>query len=197
MDFQKQSPFLGDYITSAVMTERRQEELRFWKLMITTCLRKRKIQGALPYLVLLIIFVLIKPLLTSEQVNSGVTCEYEAKRRNSGAKTKTFEENCYLLLYAVSNKEDTVYQRQLITRIRVKDQFPIRHSKEINLIRRMHLSPYGVSRQFSNTINKRLKNEFQCAISYSLYSIVMRSNFSSQEEQPRSSTTPNSIEGIV
>ncbi|GKA04575.1 hypothetical protein Tco_0683695 [Tanacetum coccineum] len=52
--------------------------------------------------------------------NYGVTCEDEAKRRNSGAKTKTFEENCYLLLYAVSSKEDTAYQRQLITRIRVK-----------------------------------------------------------------------------
>ncbi|GJS07624.1 hypothetical protein Tco_0364420 [Tanacetum coccineum] len=49
-------------------------------------------------------------------INSGVTCEEEAKRRNSGAKTKTFEEYCYLLLYAVSNKEDTAYQRQLITR---------------------------------------------------------------------------------
>ncbi|GJZ90780.1 hypothetical protein Tco_0662707, partial [Tanacetum coccineum] len=46
--------------------------------------------------------------------NSGVTCEDEAKRRNSGAKMKTFEENCYLLLYAVSSKEDTAYQRQLI-----------------------------------------------------------------------------------
>ncbi|GJX89095.1 hypothetical protein Tco_0341109 [Tanacetum coccineum] len=32
--------------------------------------------------------------------NYGVTCEDEAKRRNSGAKTKTFEENCYLPLYA-------------------------------------------------------------------------------------------------
>ncbi|GJV96592.1 hypothetical protein Tco_1548169 [Tanacetum coccineum] len=52
-------------------------------------------------------------------VNYGVTCEDEAKRRNSGTKTKTFEENCYLLLYAVSSKEDTAYQRQLITRIRV------------------------------------------------------------------------------
>ncbi|GJZ91670.1 retrotransposon protein, putative, ty1-copia subclass, partial [Tanacetum coccineum] len=31
--------------------------------------------------------------------NFGVTCEDEAKRRNSGAKTKTFEENCHLLLY--------------------------------------------------------------------------------------------------
>ncbi|GJS77824.1 hypothetical protein Tco_0727705 [Tanacetum coccineum] len=51
--------------------------------------------------------------------NYGVTCEDEAKRRNSGTKTKTFEENCYLLLYAVSSKEDTAYQRQLITRIRV------------------------------------------------------------------------------
>ncbi|GJX32758.1 hypothetical protein Tco_0242613 [Tanacetum coccineum] len=53
------------------------------------------------------------------QSNSGVTCEDEAKRRNSGTKTKTFEENYYLLLYAVSNKEDTAYQSQLITRIRV------------------------------------------------------------------------------
>ncbi|GJR63974.1 putative reverse transcriptase domain-containing protein [Tanacetum coccineum] len=58
--------------------------------------------------------------------NSGVICEDEAKRRNSGAKTKTFEENCYLLPYAVSSKEDTAYQCQLITKIRVKDQFPIR-----------------------------------------------------------------------
>ncbi|GJS52626.1 hypothetical protein Tco_0625988, partial [Tanacetum coccineum] len=31
--------------------------------------------------------------------NSRVICEEEAKRRNSGTKTKTFEENCYLLLY--------------------------------------------------------------------------------------------------
>ncbi|GJV83082.1 hypothetical protein Tco_1522980 [Tanacetum coccineum] len=55
----------------------------------------------------------------SPKSNYGVTCEDEAKRRNSGTKTKTFEENCYLLLYAVSSKEDTAYQRQLITRIRV------------------------------------------------------------------------------
>ncbi|GJS21618.1 ribonuclease H-like domain-containing protein [Tanacetum coccineum] len=52
-------------------------------------------------------------------VNYGVTCEDEAKRRNFGAKIKTFEENCYLPLYAVSSKEDTAYQRKLITRIRV------------------------------------------------------------------------------
>ncbi|GKB04058.1 putative reverse transcriptase domain-containing protein [Tanacetum coccineum] len=51
--------------------------------------------------------------------NYEVTCEDKAKRRNSGTKTKTFEENCYLLPYAVSSKEDTAYQRQLITRIRV------------------------------------------------------------------------------
>ncbi|GJX69984.1 hypothetical protein Tco_0307155 [Tanacetum coccineum] len=38
--------------------------------------------------------------------NYGVTCKDEAKRRNSKTKTKTFEENCYLLLYAVSSKED-------------------------------------------------------------------------------------------
>ncbi|GJS07546.1 hypothetical protein Tco_0364342 [Tanacetum coccineum] len=49
--------------------------------------------------------------------NYGVTCEDEVERRNSGAKTKTFKENCYLLLYAVSNKEDMAYPRQLITRI--------------------------------------------------------------------------------
>ncbi|GJY76440.1 shikimate O-hydroxycinnamoyltransferase [Tanacetum coccineum] len=51
--------------------------------------------------------------------NSGVTCEEEAKRRNSGDKKKTFDENHYMLLYAISNKEDTAYLRQLITRIRV------------------------------------------------------------------------------
>ncbi|GKB13222.1 hypothetical protein Tco_0847145 [Tanacetum coccineum] len=31
--------------------------------------------------------------------NSGVTCGEEAKRGNSGVKTKTFEETCHLLLY--------------------------------------------------------------------------------------------------
>ncbi|GJU84722.1 retrovirus-related pol polyprotein from transposon TNT 1-94 [Tanacetum coccineum] len=51
--------------------------------------------------------------------NYGVICEDKAKRRNSRAKAKIFEENCYLLPYAVSSKEDTAYQRQLITRIRV------------------------------------------------------------------------------
>ncbi|GJZ50904.1 hypothetical protein Tco_0605419 [Tanacetum coccineum] len=57
--------------------------------------------------------------------NYGVICEDEAKRRNSGAKTKTFKENTYLIPYGVSNKEDMAYQRQLITRICVKDDFPI------------------------------------------------------------------------
>ncbi|GJU38533.1 hypothetical protein Tco_1191490 [Tanacetum coccineum] len=52
------------------------------------------------------------------QCNYGVTCEDEAKRRNSRTKTRTFEEICYLLLYAVSNKEDMAYPRQLIPRIR-------------------------------------------------------------------------------
>ncbi|GJT75788.1 hypothetical protein Tco_1042513 [Tanacetum coccineum] len=52
--------------------------------------------------------------------NYGVICEDEAKRRNSGDKTKTFEENGYPLPYAVSSNEYTAYQRQLITRIRVK-----------------------------------------------------------------------------
>ncbi|GJZ70480.1 hypothetical protein Tco_0634030 [Tanacetum coccineum] len=52
--------------------------------------------------------------------NYGVICEDEAKRRNSGAKTKTFKENSYLLPYVVSSKEDTVYQRQFITSIRVR-----------------------------------------------------------------------------
>ncbi|GKA15028.1 hypothetical protein Tco_0694775, partial [Tanacetum coccineum] len=36
--------------------------------------------------------------------NYEVTCEDEAKRRNSGTKMKTFEENCYLLLHADSDK---------------------------------------------------------------------------------------------
>ncbi|GJZ23227.1 hypothetical protein Tco_0560686 [Tanacetum coccineum] len=55
---------------------------------------------------------------TARKAVKGVTCENKAKRRNSRAKTKTFEEYCYLLLYAVS-KEDTAYLRRLITRIRV------------------------------------------------------------------------------
>ncbi|GJR71377.1 retrovirus-related pol polyprotein from transposon TNT 1-94 [Tanacetum coccineum] len=52
--------------------------------------------------------------------NYGVISKDEAKRRNSRAKTKTFEENSYLLPYVVSNKEDTAYQRQLITRTCVR-----------------------------------------------------------------------------
>ncbi|GJS47258.1 retrovirus-related pol polyprotein from transposon TNT 1-94 [Tanacetum coccineum] len=47
----------------------------------------------------------------------------EAKRRNSRAKTNTFEENSYLLPYAVSSKEDMAYQRQLITRIRERKYY--------------------------------------------------------------------------
>ncbi|GJX41209.1 hypothetical protein Tco_0256199 [Tanacetum coccineum] len=46
----------------------------------------------------------------------GVSWEDEAKRRNSGTKTETFEEICKLLLYAISNKEDTAYPRQLSIR---------------------------------------------------------------------------------
>ncbi|GKA82187.1 hypothetical protein Tco_0788935, partial [Tanacetum coccineum] len=49
--------------------------------------------------------------------NYGVICEDKAKRRNSGTKMKTFEENSYLLTYVVSSNEDTAYQCQLITRV--------------------------------------------------------------------------------
>ncbi|GJU06567.1 hypothetical protein Tco_1122997 [Tanacetum coccineum] len=48
--------------------------------------------------------------------NYGVTCEEEAKRRNSRAYMKTFEEYYFLHLYAVSSNEDTAYQRQLSIR---------------------------------------------------------------------------------
>nr|GEV74197.1 hypothetical protein [Tanacetum cinerariifolium] len=50
----------------------------------------------------------------------GEICKDKAKRRNSEAKTKIFKENSYLLPYAVSSKEDTMYQHQLITSIRVR-----------------------------------------------------------------------------
>ncbi|GKC85841.1 hypothetical protein Tco_1141558 [Tanacetum coccineum] len=56
---------------------------------------------------------------TERLKTSDITCEDEAKGHNSGTKTKTFEEICYLLLYVISNKEDTAYPRQLITRIRL------------------------------------------------------------------------------
>ncbi|GKC23393.1 zf-CCHC domain-containing protein, partial [Tanacetum coccineum] len=39
-------------------------------------------------------------------VNYGVTCEDQARRCNSGTKTKTFEENYYLLLYVVVHDTD-------------------------------------------------------------------------------------------
>ncbi|GJX30797.1 hypothetical protein Tco_0240652 [Tanacetum coccineum] len=45
--------------------------------------------------------------------NYGVTCEEEAKRRNSGAKTKTFEEYYFLHLYAVSSNKDNGLSAQL------------------------------------------------------------------------------------
>nr|GEV37765.1 hypothetical protein [Tanacetum cinerariifolium] len=54
-----------------------------------------------------------------DTINYGVTCKDEATRHNSGTKMKTFEENCYLLLYAIFGNEDTAYQLRLITRIRV------------------------------------------------------------------------------
>ncbi|GKF47783.1 hypothetical protein Tco_0137585, partial [Tanacetum coccineum] len=71
----------------------------------------------------------------SFRINYGVICEDKAKRRNSGAKTKTFEENSYLLPYAISNKEDRAYQHQLITRIRVRSiSNPAYHSSPIRRI---------------------------------------------------------------
>ncbi|GJX29918.1 hypothetical protein Tco_0237997, partial [Tanacetum coccineum] len=78
--------------------------------------------------------------------NYGVICEDEAKRRNSGAKTKTFEENSYLLPYAVSSKEDMAYQRQLITSIRVRSipdsayhSSPIRHISSWSSVKDLQL----------------------------------------------------------
>ncbi|GKA49855.1 hypothetical protein Tco_0742928 [Tanacetum coccineum] len=69
---------------------------------------------------------------TPGSINYGLICEDKAKRLNSKAKTKTFEENLYLLPYAVSSKEDTAYQRQLITRIRVRSiPNPTYHSSPI------------------------------------------------------------------
>ncbi|GJW21939.1 hypothetical protein Tco_0032561 [Tanacetum coccineum] len=79
-----------------------------------------------------------------EWIKINVTCEDEAKRRNSGAKTKTLEENCYLLLYGVSSKEDTAYPAKKIWRISASsshetrnDQFPIWRI-HYSPIRRMH-----------------------------------------------------------
>ncbi|GKA41618.1 hypothetical protein Tco_0734278 [Tanacetum coccineum] len=48
------------------------------------------------------------------EVEGSKTCEDNAKRRNSGAKTKTFEENCYLLLYVISSKEDMAFKELLM-----------------------------------------------------------------------------------
>ncbi|GJQ95621.1 putative ribonuclease H-like domain-containing protein [Tanacetum coccineum] len=61
-------PVRDDYKTLAMMIGERHKMSRFWILMITPCLKKKKIQGALLYLVLFIISVLIKLLLTLEQV---------------------------------------------------------------------------------------------------------------------------------
>ncbi|GJX53140.1 retrovirus-related pol polyprotein from transposon TNT 1-94 [Tanacetum coccineum] len=86
---------------------------------------------------------------------------------------------------------NSAQERVLINSLSGVHSSPIRRmhncSSEINPIRRIPLYGYGVSRAFSDTINTRLKNEFQGAISYSLYSIHLKSNFSSQEEQPSNS----------
>ncbi|GJV37954.1 hypothetical protein Tco_1410431 [Tanacetum coccineum] len=82
--------------------------------------------------------------------NSEVTCEEEAKRRNSGTKTKTFKESTKLQQYAISNKEDTTYLHQLITRMR-SYQFPIRRIY-CNSIRRID-SCYLSQRYALNVIN--------------------------------------------
>nr|GEU85609.1 retrotransposon protein, putative, Ty3-gypsy subclass [Tanacetum cinerariifolium] len=63
--------------------------------------------------------ILILVLSSLAEVRLRVTCENEAKRRNSEAKTKTFEEYHFLLLYAVSSNEDTAQETR-------NDQFPIR-----------------------------------------------------------------------
>nr|GEV99031.1 hypothetical protein [Tanacetum cinerariifolium] len=67
------------------------------------------------------------------QSNYGVTCEDEAKRHKFGTKTKTFEENYYLLLYAVSSKEDTAYQRQFTTRIHDCSYLGLRKKNRLSL----------------------------------------------------------------
>ncbi|GKA12226.1 phospholipase-like protein [Tanacetum coccineum] len=46
-------------------------------------------------------------------LNYGVICEDEAKRRNYGPKTKTFEENYYLLPYAVVHDTDLMESNSL------------------------------------------------------------------------------------
>ncbi|GJT31734.1 RNA-directed DNA polymerase, eukaryota, reverse transcriptase zinc-binding domain protein [Tanacetum coccineum] len=51
--------------------------------------------------------------------NYGVLCEDKLKGAQFGAKTKTFEDYYFLTTYAVSNKEDMTYRRQLFTRKRV------------------------------------------------------------------------------
>ncbi|GJU20440.1 hypothetical protein Tco_1153782 [Tanacetum coccineum] len=45
--------------------------------------------------------------------NSGVTCEEEAKRRNSRAKTKKFKGNCHQLLYAENRLTNTMATHDL------------------------------------------------------------------------------------
>ncbi|GKB02425.1 hypothetical protein Tco_0830514, partial [Tanacetum coccineum] len=68
--------------------------------------------------------------------NCGVICKDEVKRRNSKAKMKTFEEKSYLLPYVISSKEDTAYQRQLITRKRIRSiPNPAYHSSPIRRIK--------------------------------------------------------------
>ncbi|GJR55618.1 hypothetical protein Tco_1406139 [Tanacetum coccineum] len=61
--------------------------------------------------------------------NYGVTCKDEAKRSNSGAKTKTFEENCYLLLYVVEMDDLNITMEEYIRLAEEKSQ---RHGRTFN-----------------------------------------------------------------
>ncbi|GJV54904.1 hypothetical protein Tco_1455909 [Tanacetum coccineum] len=73
----------------------------------------------------------------NRKVLNLVIMESLVKKKQKGAslrlKRKTLEEVSKLQQYTVSNKEDTAYLRQLITRTRI-DQFPIW---------RIHYSPIG------------------------------------------------------
>ncbi|GJS66273.1 hypothetical protein Tco_0680837 [Tanacetum coccineum] len=61
--------------------------------------------------------------------NYGVICEEDAKRCNSRAKTKTFKENCYLLLYAVNMDDPNITMEEYI---RLEEEKTRRRGKVYN-----------------------------------------------------------------
>ncbi|GJY95730.1 hypothetical protein Tco_0512091 [Tanacetum coccineum] len=99
-------------LSKILQMETKAEEVKILDAIDHNLLRKKKIQGALPYLVLLI-------------TNYGVTCEAEAKGAIWNC-NEDIEENCYLLLYVVFQQRRYGVSAPAHHKNTRNNQFPIR-----------------------------------------------------------------------